>query len=128
MVIVTVAAAQHHHYDPFHGSGCTCAKFCNYQCSINATKPQNLTVYRMTPYGVWNVDMKDTGDVKGDTSFVISRKTSSYDCKKDPNQWFCNTVTQAARYPLVHSNNFRLHLVISLSLCSSRATIRTAPM
>ena len=37
---------------------------------------QNITVYRMTPFGVLDMVNKDTGDVKGDTSFVLSRKTA----------------------------------------------------
>lgn len=30
---------------------CTCETFCNYECAINATKPANLTLFRMTPKG-----------------------------------------------------------------------------
>jgi hypothetical protein len=93
-----VAAGGHHsgggHWDPFAGSGCDCDKFCNYECSINASPAANLTLFRMTPFGVLGVGMKDTGDVKGDTSFVISRKTVSYECQQDPSQWFCSAVTQ----------------------------------
>ena len=40
------------------------------------TLSQNMTFYRMTPYGVLDMVNKDTGGVKGDTSFVLSRKTA----------------------------------------------------
>ena len=60
--------------DPFAGSGCTCDTFCSYDCAINATKPQNMTFYRMTYDGVVDLSNKDTGDIPGDTSFVISKK------------------------------------------------------
>jgi hypothetical protein len=61
--------------DPFAGSGCTCESFCNYDCAINATEaPLNMTFYRMTYKGVLDLSDKDTGDVAGDTSFVISKK------------------------------------------------------
>jgi hypothetical protein len=62
------------HHDPFAGSNCTCDSFCNYDCAINATETQNITFYRMTYKGVLDLADKDTGDVAGDTSFVISKK------------------------------------------------------
>ena len=42
------------------------------------------------------VDMtnKNTGDVLGDTSFVISRRTSAYECKKDPTNFMCSGIAQ----------------------------------
>tara|TARA_A100001015_G_scaffold310549_1_gene412167 strand:- start:167 stop:766 length:600 start_codon:yes stop_codon:yes gene_type:complete len=107
-------------YDPFVGSGCDCEKFCSHECAINATKPQNMTFYRMTPHGVGGLNNMNTGDSYGDTSFVISRmclrftiamphengqlinscvtflvgRTASYECKKDPTSWFCTSMTQ----------------------------------
>ena len=61
-------AAQRHHYDPWAGSGCSCDTFCQNKCAINATEPKNVSFYRMTPFGAWDMDNKDTGDAEGDTS------------------------------------------------------------
>lgn len=90
-LIVAFASAQSHH-DPFAGSGCDCARFCAGSCSINATKPANLTLFRMTMAGVNEFGNKDTGDVPGDTSFVISRRLNAYECKQDPRK--CTTLAQ----------------------------------
>ena len=84
----------HHDVDPFAGSGCTCETFCDYKCAINATAASNTTFYRMTPHGVLDMSNKDTGDVHGDTSFVLSRRTVAYQCRKDPSSFFCNGLTQ----------------------------------
>jgi hypothetical protein len=48
----------------------------------------------MTPKGVLDMSNKDTGGIKGDTSFVLSKRTSAYECRKDPNSFLCNDVTQ----------------------------------
>jgi hypothetical protein len=53
-----------------------------------------MTLYRMTPYGVLDMANKNTGDVHGDTSFVLSRRTSAYECRQNPSSFFCNGVTQ----------------------------------
>jgi len=37
---------------------------------------------------------KDTGDVAGDTSFVISRKNDAYECKMHPDSFMCVAVAQ----------------------------------
>ena len=81
------AVGHHHHDDPFAGSNCTCSTFCAGACSINATGPSTKTLYRMTPHGVMSLANKDTGDVNGDTSFVVSRRTAAFDCRKNPNSW-----------------------------------------
>eukprot|EP00041_Stephanoeca_diplocostata_P003823 m.38482 g.38482 ORF g.38482 m.38482 type:complete len:386 (-) comp14630_c0_seq1:217-1374(-) len=86
------AWAQHH--DPFAGSNCTCETFCNYECAINATQPANLTLYRMTPKGVLGMDNKNTGDAHGDTSFVLSHRLTAYECREDPNSFFCSNLAQ----------------------------------
>jgi hypothetical protein len=67
--------------DPFAGSGCNCSAFCAGRCAINATKPQNITLYRMTMEGVYGMANKDTGDVLGDTSFVVSKRVTAYQCR-----------------------------------------------
>jgi hypothetical protein len=70
--------------DPFLNSGCTCETFCDYKCSINGTAATNMTFYRMTMDGVNDLKNKDTGDVAGDTSFVLERKSTALDCRKNP--------------------------------------------
>jgi hypothetical protein len=68
--------------DPFANSGCDCDRFCNYECAINATDaPVNMTFYRMTMKDVNDLSNKNTGDIPGDTSFVISRKDSAFYCR-----------------------------------------------
>ena len=80
--------------DPFLNSGCTCDTFCDYKCSINATAPTNMTFYRMTMEGVYDLKNKNTGDVMGDTSFVLERKNTYIGCRKNPNQLQCKDVAQ----------------------------------
>ena len=80
--------------DPFAGSNCTCETFCNYKCSINATKPQNVSLFRMTPNGVLDLVNKNTGDDKGDVGFVISRRTTAFYCKSNPKSFHCTGMTQ----------------------------------
>lgn len=96
MLAATLAIAQHHHHhvDPFAGSNCTCDTFCDYKCAINASKPMNKTYYRMTMAGVYGMADKDTGDEQGDTSFVLSRATQAYECRKDPNNFMCKDIAQ----------------------------------
>ena len=43
---------------------------------------------------VYDLSDKDTGDVAGDTSFVLSRRTSAYGCKVNPNSFYCNGIAQ----------------------------------
>jgi len=43
----------------------------------------------MTMKNVLDLKDKDTGDVAGDTSFVLSRKNAAYDCHIDPNSFRC---------------------------------------
>lgn len=90
---VGVVAGQHHG-DPFAGSNCTCATFCDDKCSINPSKPHNITLFRMTPFGVLDLANKNTGDSHGDTSFVLSKKTNAYSCRQDPTAFQCNGLAQ----------------------------------
>jgi len=94
LMLPLVAVGQHHHEDPFAGSNCTCATFCNNSCSIFPNAPKNLTLYRMTPFGVLDVANKNTGDSHGDTSFVLSKKTNAYTCRQDPSSFQCNGLAQ----------------------------------
>lgn len=94
VLLCAVVVCAHHGDDPFEGSNCTCSTFCDNKCAINATGLSNMTLYRMTPAGVFSLAEKDTGDVRGDTSFVLSRRTSAYQCRKDPNSFMCSGVTQ----------------------------------
>ena len=50
----------------------------------------------MSPKGVVDMKNKDTGDIRGDTSFVLSRRTIAYQCRKDPSAFFCNGLTHFA--------------------------------
>ena len=34
---------------------------------------------------------KNTGDVPGDTSFVISRRTQAYECRQNPSSYQCGS-------------------------------------
>jgi hypothetical protein len=94
LVLAGTVSAQHHSYDPWANSGCNCTAFCRNECAINATAAANATVYRMTPFGVLSLTEKDSGDLQGDTSFVISRRTSAYECAEDPDSWSCTTMVQ----------------------------------
>ena len=78
--------------DPWDGSGCNCSSFCENSCAINATAPKNITVYRMTPFGVTTLAEKNSADVAGDVSFVISRRAMAYECKVNPSSYGCNTM------------------------------------
>eukprot|EP00035_Acanthoeca_spectabilis_P021876 m.440741 g.440741 ORF g.440741 m.440741 type:complete len:385 (-) comp18556_c0_seq1:103-1257(-) len=94
IAVLQLAAAQHHP-DPFAGSGCDCESFCNYKCSINASEPTTITTYRMTPAGVLDMVNKNTGDPNGDTSFVLSRRTTAYECRHgNANSFYCDGMTQ----------------------------------
>jgi len=53
-----------------------------------------MTFYRMTMKGVYDLTDKDTGDVAGDTSFVLSRKNTALECRKNPNSFMCKDVAQ----------------------------------
>ena len=38
--------------------------------------------------------IRNTGDIAGDTSFVISRRTTAYDCRKNPSSFMCSGLAQ----------------------------------
>jgi len=95
---LALVAAQHHHgsTDPFAYSQppCTCSAFCDGACAINATGPENVTLYRMTPRHTLTLEDKNTGDVAGDTSYIISRRTAAFDCRNAPaNDTHCQSMT-----------------------------------
>lgn len=46
------ASAQHHGMDPFAGSKCTCATFCDGSCDIKDVGQQTMELFRMTQFGV----------------------------------------------------------------------------
>jgi len=75
--------------DPFKGTDCSCEAFCNYECAINAEEPAVKTYYRMTMKDVYDLTSKDTGDVAGDTSFVIYQKNKAYICSQNPGDYRC---------------------------------------
>jgi len=74
---------------PWPGTGCNCTAYCAGECASNATSAQNMTLYRMTPYGVFNLTNKNTGDMSGDASFVLSRKDIALQCQRDPSDPRC---------------------------------------
>ena len=56
LVLAASTAAQHHGFDPFAGSSCTCETFCDKSCDVKDVGGiQTLELYRMTQFGV--VDM-----------------------------------------------------------------------
>ena len=85
---------------------------------MESTGAANMTLYRMTQFGVVDMTNKNTGDVPGDTStphpsphtppprywrgvsglglscgragFVISRRTTAYMCRTNPNNFMCS--------------------------------------
>jgi hypothetical protein len=79
--------------DPFKGSNCTCPTYCAGKCAINTTSfgmnKQTQRLYRMTPFVARTLTNKDTGDVPGDTSFVLSRKDISDECRENPTSARC---------------------------------------
>lgn len=90
--LIARAAAQHHHgMNPFEGSNCTCDTFCNKGCDIEKTPATNMTLFRMTQFGVVDMTNKNTGDIPGDTSFVISRRTQAYECRQNPASYQCGS-------------------------------------
>lgn len=95
LVVAAAASAQHHGYGPDFGD-CTCATFCDGSCKstvrgkAEGTGPANVTLYRMSPFGVIDMTNKNTGDVPGDTSFVVSRRTTAYECRMNPSSFQCS--------------------------------------
>jgi len=57
---------------------CSCDEFCDYKCAPDEQPVQNITVYRMSMQDVYGLANKDTGDIAGDASFVISRRMTAY--------------------------------------------------
>jgi len=73
-------------------ANCTCDEFCDYKCAPDSQPASNVTVYRMTMLHVLELENKDTGDVAGDVSFVLSRRTTAFECLKDPDSFMCKDV------------------------------------
>jgi hypothetical protein len=48
----------------------------------------------MTFKGVYDLSSKNTGDVAGDTSFVLSKKNNEYFCRQNPKDFLCKDVAQ----------------------------------
>jgi hypothetical protein len=46
----------------------------------------------MTMKGVYDLTSKDSGDVAGDTSFVLSKKNIEFYCKNNPDDFVCKDV------------------------------------
>jgi hypothetical protein len=80
------------------GADAICADFCTYKCGFwNASsdlptetgKPQNITLYRITPFNVSGIINKNTGDAPGDVGFFLERKNITQQCAKDPHSFGC---------------------------------------
>ena len=55
-------------------ANCTCSEFCAGTCkATNNGRPEQLTMYRLTPGNVTGVADKDTGGGAGDLGFVFQR-------------------------------------------------------
>eukprot|EP01046_Picozoa_sp_COSAG06_P030369 COSAG06_NODE_2880_length_6138_cov_2.667826_6_plen_344_part_00 len=92
LLLATSASAQHHGMNPFEGSNCTCDTFCDGSCSVkDMGGKQTMDLFRMTQFGVVDMTNKNTGDVPGDTSFVISRRTQAYECRQNPSSYQCGS-------------------------------------
>lgn len=48
----------------------------------------------MTMQGVYDLEDKDTGDLPGDVSFVLSKRDDAYQCRKNPNNFMCKDIAQ----------------------------------
>ena len=69
---------------------------CSYNTPSEDTGKINMTVYRMTPFGVLNLDEKDSGDVSGDMEFVLAQRQNALNCRKNPMQSSCKELTNFA--------------------------------
>eukprot|EP01060_Flectonema_neradi_P029802 TRINITY_DN41_c4_g1_i1.p1 TRINITY_DN41_c4_g1~~TRINITY_DN41_c4_g1_i1.p1 ORF type:complete len:407 (+),score=77.54 TRINITY_DN41_c4_g1_i1:58-1278(+) len=65
-----------------------CADYCEGKCSFYNTtngdsgKPQNITIYRLTPTDVRGIDSKNTGNSAGDMGFILQNRQVSQECAK----------------------------------------------
>ena len=65
-----------------------CADYCGGRCSFYNTtagdtgRPQNLTIYRLTPTDVRGIDSKNTGNSAGDMGFILENRKLSQACAK----------------------------------------------
>ena len=63
---------------------CSCASFCNGTCAAtNAGKPEQLTMYRLTPGNVTELEDKDTGGSAGDMGFVFQKLRAFSRCSPE---------------------------------------------
>ena len=82
-----------------------CDDFCNNRCGFynrswgETGRPQNITLYRVTPHNVTGIVNKNSADAPGDITFVISKKNLTQVCLHDPTEQGCSTdVEQKAMY------------------------------
>ncbi len=76
-----------------------CALFCNGTCPYHPDwspmKPENLTVYRLTPANVTGLAQKDTGDAGGDAGFYAGMMLVHLEtCKPPFTSWGCFLANQ----------------------------------
>ena len=63
---------------------CQCEEFCATKCAIDPVVPANVTLYRMTPFGVYDLTDKNTGDAAGDAGFLLSKRNQAAECRLTP--------------------------------------------
>ena len=55
LALALVCVEGQHGHNPFDGSNCTCATFCNSTCAIKPTGAHNTTLYRMVGVSLYGV-------------------------------------------------------------------------
>ena len=62
-----------------------CASYCSGSCpfrpNISFAGNENLTLYRMTPYNISNLEEHNTGDIQGDLGFLLKKYLEESKCK-----------------------------------------------
>lgn len=53
-----------------------------------------MSIYRMTMKDVYDLTDKDSGDIAGDTSFVLSKKNNAFYCRQNPGDFMCTNLAQ----------------------------------
>jgi len=73
---------------------CSCTGFCNHSCSFlrhgkrgyptDSGRPQNVTLYRLTPRGIGGLTNKNSGDAFGDEFFGVRGVALPMICRTQP--------------------------------------------
>ena len=86
-----------------------CALFCNGTCPYHPDwspmRPENLTVYRLTPANVTGLAQRDTGDAGGDAGFYAGMMLVHLEsCEPPYTSWGCFLANQ----PVITKYSLRL--------------------